>query len=43
MLRDLDSKNGTYLNGAEEPTYHDELIDSDWVVFGTAECKFKCI
>jgi len=43
VIRDLDSRNGTFLNEREEPIYHEELVDNDQVVFGTVKCKFKCL
>lgn len=43
VIRDLDSRNGTFWNEREEPIYHEELVDNDQVVFGTVKCKFKCL
>ncbi len=43
VLRDLDSRNGTFLNQSDEPIYHEEIIDSDTIRFGTTACKFKCV
>lgn len=43
ILVDLDSANGTFLNGNENPSSKEELVDSDKVVFGKTEFKFKCI
>ena len=43
VLHDLDSKNGCFLNNAEEPVFHEELVDNDSIYFGETHCIFKCV
>ncbi len=43
VLVDLDSQNGSFLNGGKEREERVELVDSDRVEFGRLAFKFKCI
>jgi hypothetical protein len=42
-LTDLDSTNGTYLNGSNEPAARIELRSDDMVRFGAVTLKFKSL
>jgi pSer/pThr/pTyr-binding forkhead associated (FHA) protein len=41
VLRDLDSKNGTYVNGEEVVTH--KLTENDVIVVGDTKLKFKML
>jgi len=43
ILTDLDSTNGTFLNGAAESVAREDLKDNDSVRVGDVELKFKCL
>ena len=42
-LTDLDSTNGTYLNGGAAPIGREELRDNDVIRVGAITLKFKCL
>jgi hypothetical protein len=42
-LTDLDSSNGTFLNGSNEPTARVELRSDDMIRFGAVSLKFKSL
>jgi pSer/pThr/pTyr-binding forkhead associated (FHA) protein len=42
-LVDLDSSNGTFLNGKPEPIAREELHDNDTIRAGELILKFKCL
>jgi pSer/pThr/pTyr-binding forkhead associated (FHA) protein len=41
LLRDLDSKNGTYVNGEE--VVNRELAENEVIIFGGTKLKFKML
>jgi hypothetical protein len=43
FLTDLDSTNGTYLNGGSEAIAREELKDNDVIRVGDVSLKFKCL
>ena len=43
ILTDLDSSNGSYLNGGDESIAREELKDNDVVRLGDVRLKFKCL
>ena len=43
VLSDLDSSNGTYLNGGKEAIAREDLKDNDVIRIGELTLKFKCL
>ena len=43
MITDLDSTNGTFVNGDTEPVARVELKDNDLIRVGETTLKFKCL
>ena len=41
VLRDVGSTNGTYVNNRRVDRH--ELVDNDFIKFGSAMCKFKSL
>jgi pSer/pThr/pTyr-binding forkhead associated (FHA) protein len=43
VITDLDSTNGTFVNGDAEPVARVELKDNDLIRVGETTLKFKCL